>query len=69
MSCVFVQAALAEEGVLLRDSLSKMDWESWPAIGARTDEVPLWSLHRGSGQQVTKVRQNLLLLLCGIKDF
>lgn len=38
LCCVFVQA---EEGVLLRGSLSKMDWESWLAIRTRAAEVPL----------------------------
>lgn len=40
-SCVFVQAALVEEGVLLWGQLSKMDWESWLEIRARAAEVPL----------------------------
>lgn len=52
MGLVFVQAALAEEGMLLGDSQSSVDWEPWLVIGVRAaGKCPdNWSPHRGSGQ-------------------
>ena len=61
VDCMLVQAALAEEGVLLGDGQSRVDWEPWLVIRARVaDKCPdNWSPRRGSGQQVTQVSQQL----------
>lgn len=52
MGRMFVQAALAEEGVLLGDGQSSVNWEPWLVIRTRPAAKwpDNWSPHRGSGQ-------------------